>query len=308
MRSPTTANASSSTGKANSTAKENWKAPAARRVRPQGAYLNANLYLRQNVAQESGKGGECSPTKAGRACTVQVDERNSDAPVGPGGGGQFQWATPDGSRAFFTDCARLTADSTAVSSGGCGGFAKTENGYEQPSGNDLYEYDAAKPAGQRLSDLTVDANATDPLAADVQGVAGISKDGSYIYFVARGVLTGSEENTHHEKAAAGETNLYLRHAGATTFIATLGPPITPEPGGAKEQAEACDWASVKTPEWSPGSDPRGQPFPCLTSRVSSDGRFSRSTHTTASRAMTAPSRGPANRRLRSSATTPQPSN
>ena len=241
----------------------------------EGAYLNANLYQRQNVAQASGAGAECSPGEAGRACTVQIDKRNSDAPAGPGGGGQFQWATPDASRVFFTDCAQLTADATAVSSGGCGGFAKTQTGYEQPTGNDLYEYDAAKPAGQRLTDLTVDGNATDPLRADVQGVAGISKDGSYVYFVARGVLTGSEENANHEKATAGKTNLYLHHAGTTTFIATLGPPISGEPAdeGVKQQLEACDWASVKTPEVSHAPDPRGQPFPCLTSRVSPDGRF-----------------------------------
>lgn len=240
-----------------------------------GAYLNANLYLRENVAQAPSAGGECSPGEAGRACTVQVDERNSDAPAGPGGGGRFQWATPDASRAFFTDCSRLTADATAVASGGCGGFAKTENGYEQPTGNDLYEYDADKPAGQRLTDLTVDTKGTDALGADVQGVAGISDDGSYVYFVARGVLTGSEENARHEKATAGEANLYLRHAGATTFIATLGPPVSGEAehAGIRGQLEACDWASVETPEWSPGSDPQGQPFPCLTSRVSPDGRF-----------------------------------
>jgi hypothetical protein len=40
-----------------------------------------------------------------------------------------------------------------------------------------------------------------------------------------------------------------------------------------DQLEACDWASAKTPEWTPGLDSEGQPFPCLTSRVSPDGRF-----------------------------------
>ncbi|MGH2878421.1 MAG: hypothetical protein ACRDK4_02285 [Solirubrobacteraceae bacterium] len=244
-----------------------------------GAYLNANLYLRENVAQEPSAGGECSAGEAGRACTVQVDERNSDAPPGPGGHGIFQWATPDGSRAFFTDCARLTADATAVDSSGCGGFAKTERGYKQPTGNDLYEFDAEKPVGQRLVDLTVDTNGTDALGADVQGVAGISSDGSYVYFVALGVLTGSEENAHHEKAIAGEANLYLRHAGTTTFIAVLGPPLADERGhpGVKEQIEACDWAAAKTPEFNAssggvaGAETRGEP--CLTSRVTPDGRF-----------------------------------
>lgn len=235
----------------------------------EGAYLNAKLYLRQNAAQAPAAGGECSSAEAGKACTVQVDEKNTGAP-GPGGGGQFQVATPDGSRAFFTDCSRLTVDSTAVSSGGCGGFALTLNGYQPPTGQDLYEYDAEKPVGQRLTDLTVDSNGSDSLGADVQGVAGISQDGSYVYFVARGVLSGSEENEHHEKAVAGETNLYLRHAGVTTFIATLGPPLSNESehAGARAQIENCDWASAKTPEWAPGGV-----APCLTARVSPDGRF-----------------------------------
>jgi hypothetical protein len=241
--------------------------------RAEGAYLNANLYLRESVAQEASAGGQCSPAEPGRACTVQVDKRNSDAPPGPDGGGTFQWATPDGSRAFFTDCARLTADATAVASGGCGGFAKEQNSYEQPTGNDLYEYDAGKPAGHRLTDLTVDTNGSDSLGADMQGVAGISRDGSYVYFVARGVLSGAEENARHEKAATGETNLYVRHAGATAFIATLGPSISGEAPGVKEEIEVCDWASAKTPEWNPGTNPRGSGEPCLTSRVSSDGRF-----------------------------------
>jgi hypothetical protein len=241
-----------------------------------GAYLNAKLYLRQNAAQRPAAAGECAPSEAGRACTVQIDEPNSDAPPGPGGGGQFQSGSPDGARAFFTDCARLTADSTAVSASGCGGFALTEeSGYQQPTGNDLYEYDVEKPVGQRLVDLTVDANGSDSFGADVQGVAGISKDGSYVYFVATGVLTGSEENEHHEQAAVGETNLYLRHAGATTFIATLGPPMSDESAhaGRKNQIEACDWSSFNSPEWEPPFRPGVPTGPCLTSRVSSDGRF-----------------------------------
>jgi hypothetical protein len=240
----------------------------------QGAYLNANLYLRENVSHEAGP-GECASSEPGKACTVQIDEPNSDAPVGSGGGGHFQWATSDGAHAFFTDCAKLTADATAVSSGGCGGFAKEENGYEPPTGNDLYEWNSEKPAGQRLTDLTVDNAGTDALGADVQGVAGISSDGSYVYFVARGVLTGSEENAAHEKAIGEETNLYLRHAGVTTFIATLGPAVSEEEhlAGVRGQIEDCDWASGKTPEFSPGINIQNQPFPCLTSRVSPDGRF-----------------------------------
>jgi hypothetical protein len=50
-----------------------------------------------------------------------------------------------------------------------------------------------------LSDLTVDGNAGDGLGADVQGVLGASEDGSYVYFVADGVLA-ENENGEKEKA------------------------------------------------------------------------------------------------------------
>jgi Tol biopolymer transport system component len=85
-------------------------------------------------------------------------------------------------------------------------------------GRDLYEYDLETG---KLTDLSVDTHDTD--GAMVQGVSQISEDGSYVYFVADGVLgTG---------ANAGEPNLYVSHdGGVPTFIATLS---------AKDSA---DWA------------------------------------------------------------------
>ena len=94
--------------------------------------------------------------------TVQIDAAESGAP-GESGGGDFQAASADGSRVFFTDEEQLTADSTA-----------------EPGEPDLYEYDVAS---DQLTDLTV--NAAEP--ADVLGVSGASEDGSYLYFVADGV-------------------------------------------------------------------------------------------------------------------------
>ncbi len=100
--------------------------------------------------------------------TVQVDEKQAGA-TGPSGGGVLQTASTDGSKVFFTDCSRLTEDSTAVFSGECGvfrnaGFAEA-NKVAEVTGNDLYEYDVASG---RITDLTVDHNAGDPLGADVQ--------------------------------------------------------------------------------------------------------------------------------------------
>ena len=80
------------------------------------------------------------------------------------------------------------------------------------SGKNLYEYDLdTGPA----TDLTPAGK------AEVQSVSGISEDGSYVYFVADGVLTGSQANEHGETAQGGQPNVYLARGGTTTFIATL---------------------------------------------------------------------------------------
>jgi hypothetical protein len=221
-----------------------------------GRYVGANLYARENAARPRSE--ECAGP--GKACTVQLDVAQAGA-AGPGGGGRFQWASADGSKVFFTDCDRLTEDSTAVASGGCEGF-RTESGYQPPSGNDLYEYDLNKPEGQRLSDLTVDHEGTDALGADVQGLAGASEDGSYVYFVADGVLTGGEANQRGETAQAGQPNLYVRHASATTYIATLE-----APDYERQLFGQCAWASHVRLE------DTAHPTTVLCARLSSDGRF-----------------------------------
>ncbi|HWX43979.1 MAG TPA: hypothetical protein VNY52_01500 [Solirubrobacteraceae bacterium] len=193
------------------------------RVSPRAPYIDGGLYLRENAGRAPTASGACDPAEPDNACTIQIDvpEGGSGSP----GNGQFQWANSETTTIFFTDEEPLTAGSTAAAG--------------RP---DLYEYDLEKPAGQRLADLTM--NAAEP--ADVLGVSGASEDGSYAYFVARGVLSGSQENSRHAKAVAGEANLYLRHAGATTFIANLN----------AEGGDQCDWNAV-----------------CLTSRVSQNGAY-----------------------------------
>jgi hypothetical protein len=161
------------------------------------------------------------------ATTVQVDA--SQGPGG-GGGGRFWTASSDGSKVFFTDCSRLTPDSTAVFSATCGEYAGEPAAF---SGNDLYEYDVAS---KHLTDLTVDGRTGDALGADVQGVMGASEDGEYVYFVADGVLDPG--------AAAAKPNLYLRHDGATRFIATLSLSDGQQAGtyeSGDNSGEAGDW-------------------------------------------------------------------
>ena len=155
------------------------------------------LYVRVNDTLPEGEGGEC---EAGRACTVQVDR--AEPGTGASGGGLFWTASSDGSRVLFTDENELTKDSSA----------------EPGVGLDLYEYDLEAPEGERLSDLSVPATAG--VHADVQGVLGASEDGSYVYFVADGVLSEGQ-NAEGKEPVSGKPNLYLRHEGVTTFVATL---------------------------------------------------------------------------------------
>jgi hypothetical protein len=192
-------------------------------VESRAPYLDGALYLREYVsADQSALNGSGECTEPAKACTVQVDMPQGVA--GSGGGGQFRWASADDSKIFFLDEKKLTLGAGA-----------------EAGKPDLYEYDVEKPVGQRLTDLT--SNATE--SADVLGVAGASEDGSYVYFVAHGVLA-TNENSRGHSALAGGANLYLLHGGATTFIATLN-----EEGG-----DQCDWNTI-----------------CLTSRVSQNGRF-----------------------------------
>jgi hypothetical protein len=197
---------------------------------PSGSLAGAKLYLRENAAQPPLE--ECAAPN--KACTIQIDLAESGS-AGPSGAGIFQWASADGSKVFFTDEGRLTTKSTA-----------------EAGKPDLYEYDLANPLGERLTDLTANAGE----AANVLGVSGVSETGSYVYFVATGALTGSEENSQGAKAEAGKPNLYLRHAGITTFIATLLE---------ASEVEACDWESFKAPLKNFSG--------CPTSRISSNGAF-----------------------------------
>ena len=58
--------------------------------------------------------------------------------------------------------------------------------------------------------------------AAVLGLVTASEDGSYVYFVAEGMLT-SEKNNEGGEPVAGQPNLYLSHGGRVVFIATLAP-------------------------------------------------------------------------------------
>jgi hypothetical protein len=148
----------------------------------ENAAFPAALYVREDPFSPSAR-------------TFQIDQAEAGAP-GPSGGGQFWAATPDAGEIFFTDCRKLTDDATAVEEGSCAHPDQEEEALVK-TGADLYEYDFAASAGHRLTDVTVDHNPVDALGANVQGVIGVSQDGSYVYFVAGGSL-GADANPRGE--------------------------------------------------------------------------------------------------------------
>ena len=181
--------------------------------------------------------------------TVEVDA--------PGSGGEndsapiFQMASTNGTRVFFTDEARLVPSSSA---------SKGE------SAADLYVFEVMSGEGEalagKLTDLTVDPDfAKDGERAAVQGeMIGASEDGSYVYFVANGVLGnaaehGASKGDCEANHPPGETcNLYMEHFDgsgweAPEFIATL--------------------SGEDFPDWSAGK----KHLSGLTARVSPDGRW-----------------------------------
>ncbi len=164
---------------------------------------------------------------------IEVDA--SDGGAGEFGGGVFDTASSDGSRAFFTDTYNLTANARAE------------------SGPDLYMFEAAS---RKLTDIAPQG--------DVQGVLGASEDGSYVYFVANGVLASGARQGHCQHGLglveSRTCNLYVWHEGTTRFITTLS-----------EGDENGDAHSYESPQgvfqaadWTPVLEYR-------TSRVSPDG-------------------------------------
>ena len=119
---------------------------------------------------------------------VRIDgARTVPVSAGPG---QWWTATPDGSKALFSEGALDTGEAS-------------------------------------LEVFDVDSETTTTIAGEVYGVAGASDDLSHIYFASKEVLDAG--------AIAGERNLYLRHGGVTSFIATISEDdarlgaVTPQP-------------------------------------------------------------------------------
>jgi hypothetical protein len=143
--------------------------------------------------------------------TVDASESQCTRACSEGSEPIFQGADADGTRMYFSTTAQLVDGDTDET-------------------NDLYECDippgtlSAVGAVNPCPDLREVSGAA--AGAGVQGVTGISEDGSRAYFVATGVLA-SNPAADGAQAVAGDDNLYVwtrdagHPAGATQFVAKL---------------------------------------------------------------------------------------
>jgi hypothetical protein len=140
----------------------------------------------------------------------------SQSPLAPDTEAEFQGATPDGSRVYFTANAGLTAKSS-------------------PSGRDLYECHIVENVATgkhecELTDLSVGtteepAEAGAPSgSAKIGALVGVSDDGSRVYFVAGGQLVPGGGASAAQNAADGTLSLYLYEATTKSvrYVGAIG--------------------------------------------------------------------------------------
>jgi hypothetical protein len=148
------------------------------------------LYLRDMLAEE----------------TVRLDVVQPDATGAGEPSPVFQGASADGTAVFFSDTRQLTPDASAT-------------------GRDLYRCEI--PLGDPVAGCSSLTNLSVPSASPGESgemlgmVAGLSEDGTRVYFVARGVLDDSS-NQYGDRALPGDPNLYLwEEGGGVLFVSTL---------------------------------------------------------------------------------------
>ncbi len=144
------------------------------------------------------------------------------APLSPCADANFEGASSDGSKVFFTSSGKLLPGASEDNT--IGDSAQECSATKGLGGCNLYEAELSSAGAQRL--VLVSAGSADP---EVQGVARVSEDGSHVYFVAKGKLT-DVSNGLGSSALSGEDNLYVYADGDISFIATLAP------------SDAADWA------------------------------------------------------------------
>ena len=136
----------------------------------------------------------------------------------------YEGASIEGSKVYFTTGRQLAdSDTNGLDEFGFSSGCPEPGGFIGPGGCDLYLYDAKKPSGERLTQVTAGSN-----GQSIPKVVAISGDGSHAYFTSTRVLTATP-GPEGKVAQAGQANLYLFEQSAAhpnghlAFIATTNP-------------------------------------------------------------------------------------
>ncbi|HYI80867.1 MAG TPA: hypothetical protein VEW67_08410 [Thermoleophilaceae bacterium] len=137
----------------------------------------------------------------------------------------YEGASADGTKVYFTTTRQLVDSDMDAGIAG----VSCSSAFFVAAGCDLYLHDSTKPVGSRLT-LVSAGDGTNPPTGTNAGVfsvlAGISGDGSHVYFVAQGKLT-NVPNALGQTAVDGDRNLYAyvvddeHPAGELSFVAKV---------------------------------------------------------------------------------------
>ncbi len=165
------------------------------------AVSNDGMVVYFTVRPDAPSEGGCTEAGNGRRVFKRVNnsqtvELSACGKTLPGtctetGSDEFQGASSDGSIGFFTTSRQLVDGDTDTAS-------------------DLYVYDSNLPVAQRLAQASAGETVPGHVAGTGAGVLGVldnSADGSRVYFVATGILTGANERG--AAPALGNPNLYV---------------------------------------------------------------------------------------------------
>ncbi len=180
-----------------------------------GAPATAEVYARLHGSLSSPQAAE----------TVDVSANECTVACGGESGKNFEGASEDGRRVFFTSTQKLTNDATDQSADGDATEAGCAGMTAAGAGCNLYEYNFNRPEGARLTLIS---------GEEVLGVLGMAEDGTRIYFASRAAISAAGANEFSDSPVAGQPNLYVSDTttGKTTFIGTLS------------NNDESDWKSV----------------------------------------------------------------
>lgn len=202
----------------------------------------AHLYMRNTVTDVT---TEVNAVQGEHTAPTPLDEENEEVNFA-----NFQSASSDGSKVFFTDTWPLTDDSRL-----------SPTGANHPS--DLYEYNTQTGV---LIDLTVDQHVGQ--SADVLGVLpGVSEDGNEVYFVANGQLSS-------ESMAGNCSEVHSTEPGSCSLYVSQPDPANP---GQRQTKLIARVSNTDAPNWGRGArslaGEHRNDLSYVTSRVSPNGRY-----------------------------------